>query len=137
MLEWLYGSNTLEKVRTRLEVPFPMIQWPHIMYTPLGPCVYTKNTFFICENEGSYSNNRHGMKKNSFLRPHLQYVVSDRDIWGGKTSDNLLQVSNTICDGGYTCGQPLLTEVVEIVKKLLFWSINLIFPILQVNLTEI
>ena len=25
MLEWLYGSNTLEKGRTRLEVPFPMI----------------------------------------------------------------------------------------------------------------
>ena len=78
-----------------------------------------------------------GWKKTVFLRPHHQYEVSDRDIWGKKTSDNPFQVSNTICDGGYTCGQPLLTEVVEIVKKLLFWSFFLIFPIVEANLSEI
>ena len=39
------GSDTLEKARTRLEVPFSMIQWPHITYIHLWPCRYTKNAF--------------------------------------------------------------------------------------------
>ena len=43
-----YGSNTLEKVKTMLEVPFPMIWSPHIMYTHLPPCIYTKKRFFTC-----------------------------------------------------------------------------------------
>ena len=42
-----YGSNTLDKARLRSEVPFPIIQWPHIMYKPLALCIYTKNHFSI------------------------------------------------------------------------------------------
>ena len=68
-------------------------------------------------------------KKKVFSTPLSQYEVCDQNIWKEKTSDNPFQVSNIICDGGYTCGQQLLTEVVEIVKKLLFWSFFLIFPI--------
>ena len=73
-----------------------------------------------------------GHEKMVFSTPLSEYKVYDQDIWKEKTSDNPFQVSNIICDGGYTCGQQLLTEVVEIVKKLLFWSFFLIFPILPV-----
>ena len=78
-----------------------------------------------------------GHEKMVFSTPLSEYKVYDQNISEEKTSDNPFQVSNIICDGGYTCGQQLLTEVVEIDKKLLFWSFFLIFLIVQTNLSEI
>ena len=65
---------------------------------------------------------RTGMRgKNSvFLRPQRQYLLSDHNIWGRKTSDDPLQGSNVKVYEGSTCGQQELPKVAEIGKKRIF-----------------
>ena len=99
-------------------------------WSPLSENIYFAGVIFniFCQMKVVIPTTSCRHEKMVFSTPLSEYKVYEQNISEEKTSDKPFQVSNIICDGGYTCGQQLLTEVVEIVKKLLFWSFFLIFP---------